>query len=94
MKTINANSEKRNKVKDFSISLTCTILSRSEFDLVSRYYNFVSSSCKPRKVDMLYNCRSFYQKGSYNSLKFLYSNFTFEEYISLPRFICVECVRF
>ena len=88
-----ANILKRNKVKNFSISLTCTVLSRSEFEIVSRYYHFISTSFTPRKVDMAYNCRSFYQIGSYNSLKFIYSDFTFENYISLPRFICVECVK-
>lgn len=88
-----ANILKRNKVKNFSISLTCTVLSRSEFELVSRYYHFVSTSLTPRKDYMAYNCRSFYQIGSYNSLKFFYSDFTFEDYISLPRFICVEWVE-
>lgn len=58
MRKINSNSEKRNKVKNFSVSLTCTILSRSEFNLVSRYYHFVGSSYTPRKVDMAYTMKS------------------------------------
>ena len=88
-----ANILKRNKVKNFRVSLTCTVLPRSEFELVSRYYKFICTTCTPRKVDMAYNCRSFYKIGCYNYLRYLYSNFTYEKYMSLPNFICVECVK-
>ena len=88
-----SNILKRNKVKNFSVSLTCIVLSQSEFELISRYYNFVSTSCRPRKVNKSYKCRSFYKIGGYNYLKFIYSDFSYAKYMSLPNFICVECVK-
>lgn len=93
MKKINENSVKRNKVKNFSVSLTCTILSRSEFDRIYRYYDRIGSSCTARKVDMGYNIRLFYKVCSYTSLRSLYYDITYGEYLKLPRFVCVESVK-
>ncbi len=84
---------KTRKVKKFSLSLTCIVMSEREFSDNSReFYNFVSCSLIPRRVDIGYNSRSFYLLDSFRSLKARGHNISFESYTDLPRCVCVERV--
>lgn len=86
------NNLKIRNVKNFSVKLACTVLSRDEFGDIYQYYYFIGSSATPLKVDNLCDCRVFYRIGSYSSIVCMYPDVTYEYWSNLPSFVCVEDV--
>lgn len=84
---------KTRKEKKFSLSLTCAVFPKTEFEEKYRkYYHYLSSTYTPRKTDNAFNCRLFYQKYGYYFTKFFCNDYTIEEYDELPDFICIESI--
>lgn len=82
---------KTRKVKDFNLSLNCTVISDSEFaEKFHEFYNFISCTYTPRKSDNAFNLRSFYMLYSFTFIHCCHCDITFDEYLKLPRFLCVE----
>lgn len=93
---------KTRKVKNFRVSLNCTVLPESEFtEDYQKIYSFISSTYSPCKSyscesDFCYNQRSFYILRSYTFIQSFMNDISYEAYLELPRFICVErgCIYF
>lgn len=82
---------KTRKSKNFNLTLNCQVINEVEFIEKFRiYYKFITCTYTPRRVDKSFKQRSFYMLYNFAFLCSFNYGITFEDYVKLPRFICVE----